>query len=91
MTARASGPFGILEPIHAAGLRGQPVGSPASWLHFAIIPLVPIYLQAYLLVGDRSTRGLRAALGVLSLGLMWRAWSGWRFDRECASGVERES
>lgn len=79
-----SWPLGILESVHTAALAAAPLGSLDSWIHYAILPAIPLYLQAYVLVGPQgaSSRALRAALGMLGIALMVRGWLSYRFTGE---------
>jgi len=89
MAARpADAPFGILEPVHRAALAAQPLGSLASWAQYALLPLIPLYLQAYLLVGQTPHPGLRLALGGIGIAVLVHGWLSFRFTSECLAGIE---
>lgn len=72
-------PFGpLLSSLHHHILR---TAEPISWsnVHLvAVIPLLPLGLQAYLLQYD-NTRIWRMAVGVVGVYLMMGAWMGYRF------------
>jgi hypothetical protein len=72
-------PFGsLLSPLHHYILR---TAEPISWTsvpQLAIIPLLPLGIQAYLLQYN-NTRIWRMAVGVVGVYLMMGAWMGYRF------------
>lgn len=78
-------PFGpLLSPLHHYVIR---TAEPITWPNahqVALIPLLPLGLQAYLLQYE-GTRKYRIAIGLVGLSLMVNAWIGYRFDRTSSS------
>jgi hypothetical protein len=79
-------PYGVFEFLHRWGLRGASLETAPvwGWIELMVLPLIPLYIQAYLLVGtgQSSTRVLRAALALITVALMARGWTSWRFTSE---------
>lgn len=74
-------PFGpILSPLHHHILRTARPITLSNAHQVALIPLLPLGLQAYLLQYN-GTRIYRIAAGLVGVTLMVNAWIGYRFDR----------
>lgn len=76
-----SGPYGPLQPLREYSLANARPITPYN-IAYLLIPLIPLGLQAYLLQ-FKGTKGYRAALGMLGIGLMSSAGIGYRFVGEC--------
>jgi hypothetical protein len=77
-----SEPFGFLEPLHQYILaNAQPI-SVTNAYQLSLIPLIPLALQTYLLQIP-GTRSYRAALAVVGITLIIRAFLSYRFPSEC--------
>jgi hypothetical protein len=74
-------PFGpLLSSLHHYILR---TAEPISWSNvhqIAVIPMLPLGIQAYLLQYS-NTRIWRMAVGIVGVYLMMGAWIGYRFTR----------
>ncbi|GMK56624.1 hypothetical protein CspeluHIS016_0304640 [Cutaneotrichosporon spelunceum] len=71
-----------LSAMHFAALDGGPLALDARTLVlYAALPLLPILLQAYLLLGPQSsaTRAARMAAGGAAVAGIFKAWSSFRF------------
>lgn len=74
-------PYGPLQPFREYILSHS---VPITWQNLpyaALLPIIPIGLQAYLLQSG-GTRVWRIALAVLGLSFLWNAVTGYRFVRE---------
>lgn len=74
--------FGPLNALHATALMGHPLSlSLRVVLLYAVVPLFPLYLQAFLLLGEQSRRirALRMALGGAAVAGIVKAWLSFRF------------
>lgn len=79
-------PFGILNPIHRIALRAQPLTPDlVMWFNWLVLPLVPLILMSYLLVGGpkdklaRESRPIRAALAVAGWTMLTHSFLTRRF------------
>ncbi|EKD03233.1 hypothetical protein A1Q2_02454 [Trichosporon asahii var. asahii CBS 8904] len=79
-------PFGILNPIHRIALRAQPLTPDLlMWFNWLVLPLVPLVLISYLLVGGpkdklaRESRPIRAALAVAGWTMLTHSFLTRRF------------
>lgn len=71
-------PFGFLNPIHHYILANAEPLTLATFPSYILIPLIPLFLQAYLLFDD-GTQHQRMALGAVTVAMMLRGWTGYRF------------
>lgn len=75
-------PFGpLLSPLHHYILRTAEPITLSNAHQLAIIPLIPLGLQAYLLQYE-GTRIWRMAVGMVGVTLMMNAWMSYRFVRK---------
>jgi hypothetical protein len=76
--------FGLLQPMNTYILEHAQPLTWSNWPNLLLWPIIPLGIQALLLQYE-GTRGARAALGVVGLGMMLYAWAGYRFDGESCS------
>ena len=83
-------PFGpFLSPLHHYILRTAEPIALSNAHQVAVVPLIPLGLQAYLLQYE-GTRIWRMAVGVVGAAWMMNAWISYRFVREytCCSTLQ---
>lgn len=86
-----SRPLGLLNPLHARIIaQAQPI-TLANIVHVGVLPAIPLVIQAYLMQLEADGTGRykrndlrkwRMGAGVVGVGLLVRAWTGYRFTRE---------
>lgn len=85
MTLSQGSEFGpLLSTLHHHIIR---TAEPITWSNVhqvAVVPMIPLGIQAYLLQHE-GTRPYRLAVGVVGVTLMLNAWFGYRLARESAS------
>ncbi|WVQ74502.1 hypothetical protein IAR50_004103 [Cryptococcus sp. DSM 104548] len=80
MLPTSAAPFGFLEPLHGYVLAHSEPLTLNNWWRLAVLPTVPLFLQAVLLRKE-GTRKDRIALGVLGIALLWHACLRYRFEQ----------
>ncbi|ODO04726.1 hypothetical protein I350_05336 [Cryptococcus amylolentus CBS 6273] len=76
----STAPFGFLEPLHAYVLAHSEPLTWSNWWRLAVLPTIPLFLQAVLLRKE-GTRKDRLALAVVGIALLWHACLRYRFEQ----------